>query len=116
SGKSFLYRYFPFWFASLVNRILVVFFPMLIILIPAVRSIPAIFRWIGHLRIRRRYRALLKLEEKFMREKDTEKLKELYVLFETIERDVQQMRVKAILAEQFYMLRSHIDYVRRLMV
>ena len=116
SGKSFLYRYFPFWFASLLNRILVVFLPMLIVLIPVVRSIPAIFRWMGKLRIRRRYRALLRLEEKFMYEKDTEKLKELYSQFEAIERDVQQMRVKAIFADQFYMLRSHIDYVRRLMM
>ena len=115
SGKGFLYRYLPFWLASLMNRILVVFVPMLIVLIPAVRSIPAIFRWMGHLRIRRRYRALLRLESKFMYEKDTEKLKDLYAQFETIEKEVQQMRVKAVFAHQFYMLRSHMDYVRKLM-
>lgn len=115
SGKSFLYRYLPFWLASLVNRMLVVFLPMLIVLIPAVRSIPAIFRWIGQVRIRRRYRALLKLEEKYMNEKDPEKLKELFEQFEKIERDVQQMKVKAVFAEQVYTLRAHIDYVRRLM-
>lgn len=116
SGKGFLYRYLPFWLASLVNRILVSFLPMLIVLIPAVRSIPAIFRWIGQLRIRRRYRALLKLEEKFLYENDMEKLKELFTQFENIEKDVQRMRVKAIFADQFYRLRSHIDYVRRAMV
>lgn len=116
SGKGFLYRYLPFWLASLLNRVLVSFLPMLIVLIPAVRSIPAIFRWIGQLRIRRRYRALLKLEEKFMYENDSEKLKELYTQFENIEKDVQRMRVKAIFADQFYRLRSHIDYVRRAMV
>jgi hypothetical protein len=115
SGKGFLYRYLPYWLASLLNRILVVFVPMLIVLIPAVRSIPAGFRWMGHLRIRRRYRALLRIEEKFMFEKDTEKLKELYSQFETIDREVQHMRVKAIFADQFYVLRSHIDYVRKLM-
>lgn len=115
SGKGFLYKYLPYWLATLMNRILIVFVPMLIVLIPAVRSIPAIFRWMGHLRIRRRYRALLRIESKFMYEKDTEKLKELYSQFENIEREVQQMRVKAIFADQFYMLRSHIDYVRKLM-
>jgi TRAP-type uncharacterized transport system substrate-binding protein len=115
SGKGFLYRYLPYWLASLLNRILVVFVPMLIVLIPAVRSIPAGFRWMGHLRIRRRYRALLRIEEKFMFEKDAEKLKELYSQFETIDREVQHMRVKAIFADQFYVLRSHIDYVRKLM-
>lgn len=115
SGKSFLYRYLPYWLASLVNRMLVSFLPMLIILIPAVRSIPAIFRWVGHMRIRRRYRALLRLESKFMYEKDPEKLKELNEQFEKIEDDVKRMKVKAIFADQFYRLRSHIDYVRKLM-
>jgi hypothetical protein len=115
SGKTFLYRYLPFSLASLLNRILVAFLPMLIVLIPAVRSIPAIFRLSGQLRIRRRYRALLKLESKFMNEKDPEKLKELIEQFERIDRDVQQMKVKAIFAEKFYSLRAHIDYVRGLM-
>lgn len=115
SGKSFLYRYLPFWLASLLNRILVSFLPMLIILIPAVRAVPAVFRWAGQMRIRRRYRALLKLEEKYMYEQDPEKLKLIFEQFEKIEEDVKRMKVKAIFADQFYSLRSHIDYVRRLM-
>jgi hypothetical protein len=115
SGKSFLYRYLPFWLASLVNRILVSFLPMLLILIPAVRSVPAIFRWLGQMRIRRRYRALLRLEGKFKHEIDPNKLKDLNEQFEQIEKDVLHMKVRAVNADQFYSLRAHIDYVRRLM-
>ncbi len=115
SGKSFLYRYLPFWLASLVNRMLVSFLPMLILLVPAVRSVPMLFKWLGQVRIRRRYRALLKLESRFKNEKDPAKLQELNEQFETIEKDVQQMKVRAIFADQFYLLRSHIDYVRKLM-
>lgn len=114
SGKSFLYRYLPFWLASLLNRVVVVFLPMLLILIPAVRSVPAVFRWMGQLKIRRRYRALLSLESKFKSEKDPEKIKTLHEQFERIEKDVQQMKVSVICADQFYSLRVHIDYVRRL--
>jgi hypothetical protein len=40
SGKSFFYRYLPFWLASLLNRILVVFVPLLLILIPGVKAFP----------------------------------------------------------------------------
>ncbi len=115
SGKSFLYRYLPFWLASLLSRALVSFIPMLIILIPAVRSVPMIFRWLGQVRIRRRYRSLLRIEAKFKNEKDPEKLKDLNQQFEEIEKDVQQMKVRATFADQFYLLRSHIDYVRKLM-
>lgn len=115
SGKSFLYRYLPFWLASLLNRMLISFIPMLLVLIPAVRSVPLIFRWIGQMRLRLRYRALLRLEARFRDEKDPAKLKELNEQFESIDKDVRQMKVRANLADQFYALRSHIDYVRRMM-
>jgi TRAP-type uncharacterized transport system substrate-binding protein len=45
SGKSFLYRYQPFQLASLVNRTVVVLVPMIVLLLPALRLIPAIYRW-----------------------------------------------------------------------
>ncbi|HEX9112754.1 MAG TPA: TAXI family TRAP transporter solute-binding subunit, partial [Nitrospirota bacterium] len=51
SGKSFFYRYMPFQLASLLNRVAVVFVPMLLILIPSVRSLPKIYRWQMRLRI-----------------------------------------------------------------
>lgn len=74
-----------------------------------------VFRWLGQVRIRRRYRSLLRIEAKFKNEKDPEKLKDLNEQFEEIEKDVQQMKVRATFADQFYLLRSHIDYVRKLM-
>jgi len=41
SGKSFLYGALPFSLASIVNRVLVVSVPLLVVLIPGLRSIPA---------------------------------------------------------------------------
>ncbi len=114
SGKTFLYRYLPFWLASLTGRFLVIFLPMIILLVPLIKSAPALLRWLGELRIRRRYRALLQLEEEIKNEHDDEKLAELYRDFEDIERDVRNMRIRAAFAEQFYFLRVHIDYVRRM--
>jgi hypothetical protein len=114
SGKTFLYRYLPFWLASLIGRLFVIFLPVLIVIIPLFRSTPAILRWLGELRIRRRYRALLKLEEEIKNEVDEEKLSGLYKEFEDIDHDVRNMRVRPAFAEQFYFLRVHIDYVRRL--
>ncbi len=45
SGKGFLYRSLPFWVASLVNRILVAFVPVVVVLIPVMRIIPVLYRW-----------------------------------------------------------------------
>jgi len=115
SGKSLFYRYLPFWFASLVSRFVVVFLPIAVFLIPAIRAVPAFFRWRTQIKIRRRYRELLILEAKFKNEHDPVRLTALRKHFERIDNEISKMRVRAAFADQFYSLRGHIDYVRTLM-
>lgn len=112
SGKSFFYRYLPFWLASLINRILVVFVPLLIILIPGLKSIPAIFRWRMSLRINRWYRLLLTVEQDAMLHAAPEKLESLTSRIDEIESEVNKMKVPASYGNQFYVLRTHINFVR----
>jgi TRAP transporter TAXI family solute receptor len=114
SGKSFLYRYLPFWIASLSNRILVVFVPTLLILIPALRSIPGFFRWKFQSKIHRRYRDLLSLEHKILLQSKPVAGEDLKAEFDHIESAVNKMKIPAAFADQFYGLRGHIDYVRGL--
>lgn len=112
SGKSFFYRYLPFWLASLLNRILVVFVPMILVLIPGMRSIPAIYRWQVRLRIFRWYRALMILEKDMAVPIAPGRGEELLRQLEQIERAVNKMKVPVSFAEQFYVLRVHIEFVR----
>ena len=112
SGKSFLYRYLPFWMASFLNRILVVIVPMILVLIPGLKSIPVIYRWRIHLRILRWYRALLVLESGLSLNVTSEKREELLNRIDQIEQTVNNMKVPASFADQFYSLRSHIAIVR----
>jgi hypothetical protein len=114
SGKTLLYRHLPFWLASLTGRFFVVFLPILLLIVPLVRTTPAILRWMGELKIRRRYKKLLKIEQEFKATTDGPKLDSLYKEFETVEQDVRNMRVRPAFAEQFYFLRVHIDYVRKM--
>ena len=114
SGKSYLYRTLPFWLASFLTRVLLVFVPVLVVLIPALRSIPAFFRWVARLRIRKRYRELRLLEQRFLFETDPAKKEILRHEFDRIDDVVNRMRVRASFADQFYGLRGHIDYVRRI--
>ncbi|MDD5171369.1 MAG: TAXI family TRAP transporter solute-binding subunit [Syntrophales bacterium] len=112
SGKSFLYRYFPFWMASLINRILVVFVPMILVLIPGLRIIPATYRWQMRVRIFRWYRALMLLEQDLAANASPEKEAELLSRLDHIERSVNRMKVPISFADQFYGLRGHIGIVR----
>jgi TRAP transporter TAXI family solute receptor len=111
SGKSFFYRYLPFWLASLVSRIVVVLVPMIILLLPGMRLIPAIYRWRFRSRIFKWYRAMLEIERDLMTELAPDKRKELLERLDNIETEVHKMKVPASFADQFYGLRGHITFV-----
>ena len=112
SGKGFFYRYLPFWLASLTGRIVVVFVPAIVVLIPVLRSIPALYRWRVRTRIFRWYRALLSLERELFRETDPGQRGQLLKRLDEIEKAVNRMKVPASFADQFYSLRGHIAFVR----
>lgn len=112
SGKTFLYRQLPFWLASLVNRVLVAFIPMVLVLIPGLRLIPAAYKWRMQLRIYRWYRTLLALERELARDITPTKQEEVHQRLDEIESAVKNLKVPASFADQFYGLRGHIDYVR----
>jgi TRAP-type uncharacterized transport system substrate-binding protein len=112
SGKKFLYREFPFWIASLLNRVLVAFVPLMLVLIPGLRLLPAAYKWRIQLRLYRFYRLLLVLERELARELTPAKRAEVQQRLDEIEQAVQRLKVPASFADAFYSLRGHIDFVR----
>jgi len=112
SGKSFFYRFLPFWVASMVDRALVSLVPLLMILVPGLRLIPAALRWRMNLVIYRWYRMLLKVEHEAMADLTLEKRDALFVQLDRIEDEVNAMKVPVSYATQFYELRGHINFVR----
>jgi TRAP-type uncharacterized transport system substrate-binding protein len=111
-GKTFLYSERPFWLASLIHSFLVAFVPMMVVLIPGLRLIPAAYKWRFRLRFYRWYRTLLVLERDLIGEMTVEKWDEMHRRLDEIEKVVKRMKVPASFADQFYGLRGHIDYVR----
>jgi TRAP-type uncharacterized transport system substrate-binding protein len=116
AGKKFLAQHLGFWLASEVNRILVVFVPFVVVMIPAVKLIPATFRWRMQMRINRWYRELLALERNAQGEMTVGKQRHLDRELAHIEKEVNRMRVPASFADQFYNLRGHIIFVRQMLM
>jgi hypothetical protein len=112
SGKTFLYRSLPFWLASLLNRVLVAFVPMIILLIPGLKLIPSVYKLRTQLRIYRWYRSLLRLERDLFGDLSPAHRDELRRRLDEIEESVNRMKVPASFANQFYALREHIGFVR----
>src|SRR6185436_11375223 len=100
SGKTFLYRRLPFWLASLVNRILVVFVPAVLLFVPGLRLIPTIYRWRINSRIYPWYRALLAIERDLYEEMSPEQSAAIMQRLDQVEKDVNRMKLPASFADQ----------------
>lgn len=113
SGKSFLYRTFPFWLASLTNRILAVLVPIALLLIPGLRLAPFVYRWRIQSRLYPWYKALLELErDAFSGPIGEDKRAKLLQRLDHIENMVSHIKIPASFGDQFYGLRGHIGFVR----
>jgi len=112
SGKSFLYRHLPFWLASLLDRMLVVLVPIVVLLIPGLRLVPVLYRWRVRSRLYRWYGVLLALERDMFAQSAPEKREELLRRLDDIEQGVNRLKMPLSFADQFYVLREHISFVR----
>lgn len=113
SGKSYLYRTFPFWLASLISRSIAAILPIALLLIPGLRIIPQIYRWRMRARVYRWYRVLFELErDSFSPSTDAGKREELLKRLDHIEKTVNRIIVPASFGDLLYALRGHISFVR----
>jgi hypothetical protein len=115
SGKGFLYRYLPFWVASLVDRLAVLIVPVLVILVPGMRIAPALYRWRVGSRIYRWYGALLALERD-VRVHSAEDREELLKRLAEVEQGVSRIKVPLSFAGELYVLREHVNFVRQRLI
>jgi TRAP-type uncharacterized transport system substrate-binding protein len=112
SGKSFFYRSgLPFWLASLVDRTLVVLLPIILLLIPGFKLVPLLYGWRIKSRIYRWYGALITLERAVATHTEEEQA-DLLQRLDRIEEGVNRMKMPLAFADQFYVLREHIGFVR----
>ena len=112
SGKGFFYRHFPFWLASLIDRTLVVLVPIVVLLIPGLRLVPGLYRWRIRTRIYKRYGELMALERDIRAQSTPGQDAELRKRLDEIEQRINGIKMPLPFADQFYVLREHINFVR----
>jgi NMT1-like family len=113
SGKSFAYKHLPFWLASLVDRIAIVLVPLAVILIPGAKVVPWLYKWRINARIYRRYGELMALERVAFAEMTREERADVLKRLDDIERRIVTGKLPASAAEQLYVLRQHVHFVRK---
>jgi TRAP-type uncharacterized transport system substrate-binding protein len=112
SGKGFLYRYLSFWLASLADRTVLLLLPIIVLVIPGLRLVPMIYGWRIRSRIYRRYGELIAIERSMMANAAPEEEAALLKRLDDVEAAVNKMKMPLAFADQFYVLREHIRFVR----
>ncbi|WP_224240447.1 TAXI family TRAP transporter solute-binding subunit [Hyalangium gracile] len=113
AGVPFLQRYLPFWAANLVDRLWVMLVPIIAVVVPLGRAVPAFFLWRVRSRIFRWYARLKEIEIQLEENPGQEMLLDMVKRLEEAEREVNRIPVPLAYAENLYFFREHVDVVRR---
>ena len=111
-GPSFLYRYLPFWLATLAERAIIILVP-LAALLPLFHYLPQLLRWRVRSRIYRWYGELALLERDVAERTGALPTEKWLADLDRIERAVARIRTPSGYASEAYTLREHIALVRR---
>jgi hypothetical protein len=113
SGQPFLQRYLPFWMAALTSWLLVLLIPVVGVLYPLFRVLPALYGWGMRHRIFRLYGELKFLEAELAGEATAEVTSALADRLDQLERRADRMHVPVAFAHMLYTLKLHIGLVRQ---
>ena len=111
NGAPFLQRYLPFWLANLIDRMWVVLFSIIAVMIPLSRIVPPLYKFRIRRRIFRWYRQLREIEAQL----ESGQLSSINLLDELakLEARIAHISVPLSYTDSLYNLRVHISIVRR---
>jgi TRAP transporter TAXI family solute receptor len=113
SGRPFLQYHLPLWIAVLVERLLVVLIPVVGLLYPLLRFIPALYDWSMRSKIFRLYGEMRFLELQIERDDGKYDLHATTAELDRIEERANQLKMPKAYASMLYSLLGHIALVRQ---
>jgi len=113
SGLPWLQRNLPFWLASFASQLLMMLIPIVGVIYPLFRLLPALYGWSMRRRIFRLYGELKFLEAEFEARGAEQAGPELFAKLEQLEHRADHMHVPKAFTHMLYTLRLHIELVRK---
>jgi TRAP-type uncharacterized transport system substrate-binding protein len=111
-GRPFLQRHLPFWLAVLVERLTLAIVPLVGILFPLIRGLPAVRTWYVQRRIAMFYGELKLIELEMEDARSPATAPQLMRKLDELEKRVSRLRISEDFAALIYALRQHIRLVR----
>jgi len=113
AGPPFLQRHLPFWLAVLAQQALVLLIPVLAVLYPLLRFLPALYGWAMRRRVYRLYNELKRLEDELVSDRARDKAADLVARLDRLEERASRFRLPVSFRPLLYALRLHISLVRQ---
>jgi len=112
SGRPFLEEHLPFWIATLVEKVLVVFVPLAVLLYPIFKLLPQAYDWLMQSRILRLYDEMQAIESEIESTESDRNRDALNEKLDQLHQRANQLRLPTTYASALYTLRSHLNIVR----
>ena len=116
NGRPFLQEHLPFWMATIVERVLVVFIPLAVLLYPMVKLLPRMYDWLMQSRILRLYDEMRSIEREIETEGQAHNFDAISAKLDRLNQRANRLRLPTTYASTLYTLRSHLDLVRARLV
>jgi TRAP-type uncharacterized transport system substrate-binding protein len=114
TGRPFLQEHLPFWIATLVERVLVVFVPLAALLYPLFKFVPQIYNWTMQTRIMQLYNEMRLIESGI--EAQGYDVRVINEKLDHLENRANRLTLPTTYASALYTLRSHIGLIRQRLV
>lgn len=113
-GESWLSRHIPFWAVLWLERLALLLIPLLAVLLPAFRLVPAIINWRVKQIIRRHYESLAEVETRMRAATTVAELEQAIEASEQIEDEMKaySRRVPGGSLDRLYAWRVHVNMVQ----
>lgn len=112
SGPPFLQRYLPFWIANFIERMAVLLLPLVALILPLFKVLPALIQWRNKSRVFKWYGELKFLENQAATNPDPSQLNGYLNRLDEIEDGVNHTHINPTYSDYVYNLRMHIELVR----
>jgi TRAP-type uncharacterized transport system substrate-binding protein len=112
SGRPFLQEYLPFWLATIVERLIVVFVPLAAVMYPLFKLLPNIYNWIMRSKIETLYVEMRSVERAMEDHAREPGANEIDAKLDQLEERASRLSLPASYGSSLYTLRSHIGLIR----
>lgn len=109
---NILHRTLPFWAASLIDRLIILVLPLLVILIPIFKLLPAALNWRVQQKLLVRYKRVRQIEQSLSERSPEPQLQAAISELTTMDQELAKLKLPNSSSKDLYDLRNTVAYVQ----